>query len=630
MTKSLVELGALRRSNGEYVVEGSLQDVRLPDTIQEVILSRIDRLDREARETIQLASVIGREFTRGVLERIGEMEVELDGLLGSLRSLELIYEKDYFPELSYMFKHALTHEVAYSTLLMERRRSLHRTVATAIEELYKDRLEEHYEVLARHFDEGQVWDKALEYLVKSALKAAAFAAKDALRFFDRALLAADRLPAFPLEVVTQIHQGRATVQIATSDMAGAVGAFRELKRIRREAGDRQAEGKMTALQAFAHVLNHEFDKAESVQAEANAIADEIEDEGVKAWAMMPSAMLALTTGRLSEVADLTNHIRPHANGLHPLLAGFFHMMVPFVESLQSQHDLAAEHMAGFVEMAGIRGATGPEMLGRTFSRITLGRTGRYSPALLVLDEAIARSDRLVESGYKARCMNTQGWIHNELQDWERGLELNRRSVELARGLVGLDTAEVEMNARANAGDSLLGMGRLKEALEELEELHQTAPQQHEWMRWRYSMHIAHSLGEAVLEEGDAERALQLAEECLAAATSAGAPRYIAKGKRLRGQALSALGRHEDSVAELDRGIEVATDDGNPSLIWRALAASGRARAAAGDADGASDANRKSLEVIDSIASDLEDESLRNTFLSSTAVSALREAAKTGN
>ena len=65
VTKSLVELGALRRSNGEYVVEGSLQDVRLPDTIQEVILSRIDRLDREARETIQLASVIGREFTRG-------------------------------------------------------------------------------------------------------------------------------------------------------------------------------------------------------------------------------------------------------------------------------------------------------------------------------------------------------------------------------------------------------------------------------------------------------------------------------------------------------------------------------------------------------------------------------------
>ncbi len=455
VTKSLVEMGALTRSNGEYLVEGSLRDVRLPDTIQEIILSRIDRLDREPRETIQLASVIGREFTRQVLQRISESQVELEGMLGGLRSLELIYEKDYFPELSYMFKHALTHEVAYSTLLMDRRRSLHRTVAMAIEELYRDRLAEHYEVLAHHFEEGQVWDRALDYLVKSGHKAAAtYAARDALRFFDRALLAADRLPVYPTEVVTLIHEARASLLMATSDDVGAVTVFSDLRRIHRDTGDRKAEGEMTVAQAFAHVLNHEFDKAEAVQAEAYAIAAEIDDDSVKAWAMVTSLMLAVTTGRLSEVAGLADQIRPHAERLHPMLAGMFRMMLPFVNTLQSNHD--------------------------------------------------------------------------------------------------------------------------------------------------------------------------------AAATSAGAPRYIAKGRRLRGQALSALGKHEDSVVELDRAIEVATDDGNPSLIWKALAASGQAQAAAGDAKGGRHAIRRALEVIESIAGDLEDESLRDTFLSSVAVSELQEAAKTGS
>ena len=123
VTRSLVESGVLTASNGSYALERPLDQVRVPDTIQEVIMSRIDRLEQEAKEAIQLASVIGREFTARLLNRISDVEAKLDDLLAQLKQLELIFEKDYFPELSYMFKHALTHDVAYSTLLMERRKS---------------------------------------------------------------------------------------------------------------------------------------------------------------------------------------------------------------------------------------------------------------------------------------------------------------------------------------------------------------------------------------------------------------------------------------------------------------------------------------------------------------------------
>src|SRR5256886_11094067 len=120
----------------------------------------MDRLAQEAKEAMQLASVVGREFTARVLDRISDLEEELSHVLDELTALELILEKERFPELAYMFKHALVHDVAYATLLAERRRALHRLVGTAIEELYADRLAEQYETLAHHYSEGHDWEKA--------------------------------------------------------------------------------------------------------------------------------------------------------------------------------------------------------------------------------------------------------------------------------------------------------------------------------------------------------------------------------------------------------------------------------------------------------------------------------------
>src|SRR4029079_9192892 len=114
------------------------------------------------KDAIQLASVIGREFTARLLARMSGARTRLDDLLDDLKKLELIYEKAYFPELSYMFKHALTHDVAYSTLLNERRKALHRIVGAAVEELYADRLSEQYETLAYHYEQGEDWPKAVD------------------------------------------------------------------------------------------------------------------------------------------------------------------------------------------------------------------------------------------------------------------------------------------------------------------------------------------------------------------------------------------------------------------------------------------------------------------------------------
>jgi predicted ATPase len=143
-----------------------------------------------------VSSVIGREFALRLLERITEAGEHVRTHVEELRTLELIYEKAAHPELAYMFKHALTHDVAYESVLHDRRRALHRTIGLAIEELYADRLAEFYETLAHHFGRAEEWGQALDYHERAAAKAAeSFANRAVVVHCRQALAIADRLGA---------------------------------------------------------------------------------------------------------------------------------------------------------------------------------------------------------------------------------------------------------------------------------------------------------------------------------------------------------------------------------------------------------------------------------------------------
>ncbi len=188
VVKSLRETGTIRPAGDSYVLARRLDQIVVPDTIQDVIMARIDRLREGPKKTLQLASVIGREFTRRLLDRIAQMQEAIEDSLRELKAIELIYEKSLFPELSYTFRHALTQEVAYNSLLVQRRKELHRLIGVAIEELYADRLAEQYEVLAYHFSKGEEQSKALEYFLKAGDKAAqAFANREARALYEQAL-----------------------------------------------------------------------------------------------------------------------------------------------------------------------------------------------------------------------------------------------------------------------------------------------------------------------------------------------------------------------------------------------------------------------------------------------------------
>jgi len=148
ITKSFTEEGIIVREKGGYSVKNGITEIDVPDTIQDIISARIDRLEENNKRTLQYASVIGKEFSYKLLKELMEIGDELQNYLTDLKGSELIYEKSIFPDLEYRFKHSLTMEVAYNSLLMKRRKEFHGIVGEIIEDLYEDKLEENYELLA--------------------------------------------------------------------------------------------------------------------------------------------------------------------------------------------------------------------------------------------------------------------------------------------------------------------------------------------------------------------------------------------------------------------------------------------------------------------------------------------------
>ena len=167
----------------------------VPDTVQGVLMARIDRLPEMAKRLLQTASVLGREFSLRLLSAIWTESGGLAPLLLELKRLEFVYEQTGAEELTYVFKHALTQDVAYESLLMARRQSLHAAAGMALERLYATRLEDVYDRLAYHYAKTDETDKAVDYLMRFAEKAArSYAHADAVTALQEALVHVARLP----------------------------------------------------------------------------------------------------------------------------------------------------------------------------------------------------------------------------------------------------------------------------------------------------------------------------------------------------------------------------------------------------------------------------------------------------
>ena len=194
--RTLVETGVLVGEPGTYRLAKPVDSLQVPATVQAVLAARIDRLPPEEKHLLQTAAVIGTEVSFTLLQAIAEVPEEtLHRGLAYLQAAEFLYETRLFPEREYTFKHALTHEVAYGSLLQERRRVLHATIVEALEGLSADRLAEQVDRLAHHALRGEVWHKAVTYCRQAGARARLRSAnREVVAYLEQALIAIQHLP----------------------------------------------------------------------------------------------------------------------------------------------------------------------------------------------------------------------------------------------------------------------------------------------------------------------------------------------------------------------------------------------------------------------------------------------------
>ncbi len=263
--RTLVETKVLAGERGAYRLTTALPSIQVPPTVQSVLASRIDRLPPEEKRLLQAAAVVGKDVPFVLLQAIAEEpEARLRVGLARLQAAELIYETRFFPDLEYTFKHALTHEVTYGSLLQERRRALHASIVDAIEALQKDRLAEHSERLAHHAFRGEVWAKAAMYLRQAGTRAMGRSAlREAATWFEQALTALSHLGETrdAIEQALDVRFGLRTVLLQLGQHEPAIGNLLEAVALATALEDQQRLARACAFLVTSYVFAGDYGQA---------------------------------------------------------------------------------------------------------------------------------------------------------------------------------------------------------------------------------------------------------------------------------------------------------------------------------------------------------------------------------
>ena len=445
-SRALLERGCIRQSDGHYALAVAPAEIKVPETIQGIIGARIDGLEEAIKQTIQVASVIGREFPLGILQRVLPGERGLEDHLGQLQGLELVYEKSAFPEAEYAFKHALTQEVAYNSLLLKKRKDIHSRTGKAIEELYPDRLEEFCQLLAYHYSQAEEWEKAYSYLAVSATRAKlGYSTQECMRSLTGAIDALTRLPASEENIRRSID-----LRISVADGIVPVGhpegylpILQEGERLAGELGDERSRARLRAGLGTIYTLQGDTVRAMQYSEEAFTDAERAQDvelmSGVgmnlfltygrqgltgKCAEMAAKAVVLLEkTGKQSEMLNLP--LQPYCQFL-----GYLGTSLGFLGSFREGEEYCEKALRLAQETNNrLNRAFAAQFYGTLLC--VKGDGQNAVPQLQKSVELCAETEMVAMEPWLRFCL---GWARTELGDYERALNDINKGIEINQRL----------------------------------------------------------------------------------------------------------------------------------------------------------------------------------------------------
>jgi tetratricopeptide (TPR) repeat protein len=440
IVRTLVETDVLNGARGSYHVARSFSGSDVPPTLQAVLAARIDALPTAEKRLLQEAAVVGQDVPFSLLHSVcGLTDEVLRRRLGNLQAAEFLFPTQLFPELQYSFKHSLTRDVAYSGVLRDRRRAIHSRVLDAIETVYADRLTEHVERLAYHAERGAIWDKALEYLQRSGLKAYSLCAhEDAARFFERALKILEELPETRdnLRRAVDLRFELRNALLPSLETDRILRALEELDPILARLGDKQRSAQYAAFRCNHHYLIGQQRRAIEFGETGVRLARECGDRVVLGQSLFRlgqsyhalgeyrQAMLLLEQG-LEFNANELRHDRDNLS-IIPSVLNRTWLAIALVE--YGDFSAGMRHAKRALEIAEDAEHQLSELLGWLSIGYVLSRKGEIEGAVGALERGLDLCERWSFRIWRARLVSILAVAYARSGRAERGLQLAAQAV----------------------------------------------------------------------------------------------------------------------------------------------------------------------------------------------------------
>jgi class 3 adenylate cyclase/tetratricopeptide (TPR) repeat protein len=630
IVRDLLDRGDLVKSGDRYMGNRPIDQLEIPNTIQGVLAARMDRLSEDLRQTLQVASVIGRDFAFRLLKSIMELGEELRSRLTSLVGLEILYEKALYPELEYIFKNVLTQEVAYESLLKQRRQEIHGRIARAIEELYADRLSEHYELLAHHYGKSGNTEKAIEYLTlageksnqNKAVQAACEFFRQALKVVEGAHISLDP------DSERRIHQGLASASVDIGDIHTALENYRKAMEVCQQHRVISDEMEILVEIGWARWFTP-MTREEAVRSYDEEIvrAKEVGDKGAESRILSTKGFYLATLGYRYEGYNMV--VEAEAMALqtgNPRAVVATRGMRAIGERWLGRPSKTIELTEGMVDVLS-KMFNLNQISGLIFIRgLSLAEMGRIEDALATLEHGIDLCEKLEGAVHLGRLYNTRGYCYGEIHHPEEAWKWNLKSEQIARKFMeqypmgGLNAGEIIANANVNLMENLFDQGKIEEVwnrIKSFKEESRSSNYSRSRDRWEARLNFLTSL--ILLQRNHIDEAEAIIIKNIEISQREHTKKIEGRYLRLLGEVQMKRSEFDHAISSMSEAILILKEVGNPRLLWEAHASLALVYDKLQRGSEARDQWGAAAELIQKTANGLSNLELRKGFLNAKSI-----------
>ena len=640
-------------------------DIQIPENLQTLLTARIDRLETETRQTLQLASVIGRSFYYRVLEAIqrsnGNGKNGLDQQLLNLQKAELILESARDPELEYAFRHSLTQEAAYNTILIKQRREFHLRVGNAIEALFKERLEEFYPVLAHHFSEAGD-RRALKYeILAGEVAFRLYALVEAIKHYSRALDLVKvyrlpdsiDLPRMDLEVtdlLTHIYLRLGRCHELQTEFREAFAIYEGMLSMAKENHDQHLELAALLAQATVYAIPNEVQNTEKAMAFAGdslSLSRQLGDKKSEAKALWIQQLSIMYSGKMDQsvpygeasvaLARQVGLKAELAHALQDLARGYM-----AIGELKKARSVLEEAQPIWEELGN------QAMLSENWSSLSHNHflTGEFEASMAFSQKSYDLSTRIKNEWGRATSGFYVAWVYWAVGDIDHALELLKSNISIAK----------ELGHPATLGN-LIQMSWIFDSLGAEAEAFQAAQEAKDVVStvnpfYQYALDILASLyihageltkakeliqqGDEIgrthlilandilknmgkieyhMAKGEAKQANRILEDLLDLISKSGTRFFFPQALRLKASLLEREDKWREANQVLREAQQKAEEIGMKMELWRILARMARVERHLGNTQEAERLGDSALQVVEQVLDNISDPDLADTFKS---------------